>query len=443
MSGENGNRIKTRFFRVSEENFDAVINEAAEIINTGGTVAFPTETVYGLGADGLNPEAVRKIFEAKGRPPGNPLSLLVHSREDVEKVAKNIPEKAFKLMDTFWPGPLTIVLDKKDEVPGITSGNLPSIGVRMPDHRIPLELLKRIGTPLAAPSANLSGKPSPSLATHVEADLTGRIDAIIDGGEAAIGLESTVIDMTVEPPAVLRPGAIGIEELEKAIGKVRSGYKDNKTSDVDEQLDKLAGQKYGHYTPDTKVVLVEGESEFVSEKIAELLVDYGNRGEKAGLLLSEEIAGLINASGLNADYCFLLGSREEPELAAKKLYEGLRKLDRKGLDVIVADGSFSRSGLGDALINRLREASSDRYLRGLHMKAEKKENMQKMRARKKAMGQTKNINMIALAALAVGLLLTFLGAKEVGNYIIWACAFVFLATTLSGMLSASALRKQK
>ena len=365
MSGENGNRIKTRFFRVSEETFDAVINEAAEIINTGGTVAFPTETVYGLGADGLNPEAVRKIFEAKGRPPGNPLSLLVHSREDVEKVAKNIPEKAFKLMDTFWPGPLTIVLDKKDEVPGITSGNLPSIGVRMPDHRIPLELIKRIGTPLAAPSANLSGKPSPSLATHVEADLTGRIDAIIDGGEAAIGLESTVIDMTVEPPAVLRPGAIGIEELEKAIGKVRSGYKDNKTSDIDEQLDKLAGQKYGHYTPDTKVVLVEGESKFVSEKIAELLVDYGNRGEKAGLLLSEEIAGLINASGLNADYCFLLGSREEPELAAKKLYEGLRKLDRKGLDVIVADGSFSRSGLGDALINRLREASSDRYLRGL------------------------------------------------------------------------------
>ena len=147
------------------------MDEAAAIIRSGGTVAFPTETVYGLGADGLNPEAVRKIFEAKERPPGNPLSLLVHSREDLEKVAKNIPEKAFRLMDAFWPGPLTIVLEKNDIVPEITSGNLPSIGLRMPDHRIPLELVKRAGTPLAAPSANLSGKPSPSLAAHVMADL--------------------------------------------------------------------------------------------------------------------------------------------------------------------------------------------------------------------------------------------------------------------------------
>jgi L-threonylcarbamoyladenylate synthase len=358
---ENGNRIKTRFFRVSEENFDAVLNAAAAIIRSGGTVAFPTETVYGLGADGLNPRAVRKIFEAKERPPGNPLSLLVHSREDIEKVAKNIPEKALKLMDTFWPGPLTIVLEKNDAVPVITSGNLPSIGVRMPDHRIPLELIKRTGTPLAAPSANLSGKPSPSLAAHVEADLTGRIDAIIDGGEAAIGLESTVIDLTVEPPVVLRPGAVGIKELEKVIGEVRSGYKDGKTGIDGQQLDNQAGQKYGHYTPDTKVVLVEGESKFVSEKIVELLGNYRSRGEKVGLLLSEEIAGLIAVNGPNAEECFLLGSQEEPELAAKKLFEGLRELDKKGLDVIVADGSFSCLGLGDALINRLREASSLRF----------------------------------------------------------------------------------
>lgn len=362
MNIENGNRIKTRVFRVSENNFDAVINEAATIIRSGGTVAFPTETVYGLGADGLNPAAVRKIFEAKGRPPGNPLSLLVHSREDVEKVAKNIPERAFILMDTFWPGPLTIVLEKSDSVPEITSGNLPSIGVRMPDHRIPLKLIERTGTPLAAPSANLSGKPSPSLAAHVADDLTGRIDAIIDGGEAAIGLESTVIDMTVEPPAVLRPGAVGIKELEKVIGKVRSGYKDVQMEGGGEQLDKLAGQKYGHYTPDTKVVLVEGESKFVSEKIAELLGDYRNRGEKVGLLLSEEIAELLAVNGLSVEECFLLGSRKEPEFAAKKLFEGLRELDGKGLGVIVADGSFRCSGLGDALINRLREASSLRFV---------------------------------------------------------------------------------
>lgn len=361
MHVENGNTIKTRFLRVSEENFDSILDETAAIIRSGGTVAFPTETVYGLGADGLNPAAVRKIFEAKRRPPGNPLSLLVHSMEDIEKVARNIPEKAFKLMDAFWPGPLTIVLEKNDIVSGITSGNLSSVGVRMPDHIIPLELIKRAGTPLAAPSANLSGKPSPSLAAHVVADLTGRIDTIIDGGEAAIGLESTVIDMTVEPPIVLRPGAVGIEELEKVIGKVRSGYKNDNVGTDAAPLKKQAGQKYGHYTPYTKVVLVEGENKFVSKQIVKLLENYMSREEKVGLLLSEEIADLFDAKGLGADECFLLGSQEEPEVAARKLFEGLRNLDSKRLDVIIADGSFSHSGIGDALINRLREASSIRF----------------------------------------------------------------------------------
>lgn len=361
MQAGNRNKIKTRVFRVSEENLEAILDETAAIIRSGGTVAFPTETVYGLGADGLNPEAVRKIFEAKKRPPGNPLSLLVHSREDLEKVAKNIPDKALKLMDAFWPGPLTIVLEKKDTVPEITSGNLQSIGLRMPDHRIPLELVKRAGTPLAAPSANLSGKPSPSLAAHVVADLSGRIDAIIDGGEAAIGLESTVVDMTVEPPVVLRPGAVGIEELERVIGKVRSGYKDDNAETDRAPLEKKAGQKYGHYTPDTKVVLVEGESKSVSKKIVELLEKYRSKGQKVGFLLSEETADLFVLKGLDTEECFLLGPREEPEVAARKLFEGFRDLDRKGLDVIVADGSFSRSGLGEALINRLREASSLRF----------------------------------------------------------------------------------
>jgi Putative translation factor (SUA5) len=191
--------------------------------------------------------------------------------------------------------------------------------------------------------------------------LLAAIDAIIDGGEANIGLESTVIDTTVEPPVVLRPGAVGIKELEKVIGIIRSEYEDGKIEGDGEQLDKQAGQKCVHYTPDTKVVLVEGESKFVSEKIAELLGNYRSRGEKVGLLLSEEIAGLVAVKELAADECFLLGSQEEPEVAAKKLFEGLRDLDRKGLDIIVADGSFSRSGLGDALINRLREASSLRF----------------------------------------------------------------------------------
>jgi L-threonylcarbamoyladenylate synthase len=359
---ENGNKRETRLFRVSEENFDFILDEAAAIIQKGGTVAFPTETVYGLGADGLNPAAVLKIFEAKERSPGNPLSLLVHSRKDLEKVTKNIPEKAIMLMDTFWPGPLTIVVEKNDNVPEITSGNLPSIGLRMPDHRIPLELIKRAGTPLAAPSANLSGKPSPSLAAHVLADLTGRIDAVIDDGGTSIGLESTVIDMTVEPPVVLRLGSVGIDELERVIGKVRPTYSGAITGTGEHVPEKQAGQKYSHYTPDTQVILVEGKKEKVSEKIGVLLEDYLSKGQKVGLLISDETAGFFTSEGLSAHECFLLGSRNEPEEAAKRLFEGLRALDAKGLDVILADGSFSLSGLGTALLNRLREAASVRHV---------------------------------------------------------------------------------
>lgn len=369
MHPENGNERKTLIFRVLEENFDTILDQAAAILRKGGTVAFPTETVYGLGADGLDPEAVRKIFEAKERPPGNPLSLLVHSREDVVKVAQNIPESAFRLMDAFWPGPLTIILEKKEVVPEITSGNLPSIGVRMPDHKIPLELIKRTGVPLAAPSANLSGKPSSSLASHVIADLTGRIDIIIDGGEAAIGLESTVIDMTVEPPVVLRPGAIGTDELEKILGKIRPGYKDNisgdntaETEESKSELSEQAGQKYRHYVPDTKVVLVEGDGESVPLKILELIENYTSEKQKIGFLLSFETAEFLYLKGLRNEETFLLGSRKEPETAARKLFEGLRDLDKRRLDIIIADGSFSQSGLGTALINRVREASSLRFV---------------------------------------------------------------------------------
>lgn len=364
MQAENGNEIKTRVFRVSEENFDAVLDEAAEIVRKGGTVAFPTETVYGLGADGLLPEAVRKIFEAKQRPPGNPLSLLIHSREDLSKIARNIPENAFKLMDAFWPGPLTLVLEKSDLVPAITSGKLPSVGVRMPDHRIPLELVKRAGRPLAAPSANLSGRPSPISAAHVLADLEGRVDAVLDGGAVTIGLESTVVDMTAEPPVVLRPGAIGLDALEGIIGEVRPGYEDAKEEAGEAPPEKRAGQKYGHYTPETAVVLVEGEGGLVAEKIGELADIFQQDGLKVGFLLSEESANFLDSKGMlseDSEEWFLLGARAEPDAAALRLFEGLRALDVKGLDVILADGSFSPEGLGTALMNRLREAASTRF----------------------------------------------------------------------------------
>ena len=364
MQAEKEDEIKTRVFRVSEENFDAVLEEAAEIIRNGGTVAFPTETVYGLGADGLRPEAVRKIFEAKQRPPGNPLSLLIHSTADLNEIVKNVPESAFKLMDAFWPGPLTLVLEKNDSVPAITSGNLPSVGVRMPDHRIPLELVKRAGRPLAAPSANLSGRPSPSSAAHVLADLEGRIDAVLDGGAVSIGVESTVVDMTSEPPVVLRPGAIGLDALEGIIGEVRPGYKSAKEEAGEAPSEKLAGQKYGHYTPDTAVVLVEGEGDPVAEKLGELAGIFRQDGLKVGFLLSEESAKFLDSKGLlseDSEEWFLLGARGEPDQAARRLFEGLRTLDVKGLDVIMADGSFITLGLGIALMDRLKEAASTRF----------------------------------------------------------------------------------
>jgi L-threonylcarbamoyladenylate synthase len=226
---------------------------------------------------------------------------------------------------------------------------------------IPLELIKRAGNPLAAPSANLSGKPSSSLAAHVIDDLAGRIDAIIDGGVAAIGLESTVIDMTAKAPIVLRPGAVGIKELEKVIGKISYGYKNDNVEIEEVSLKKEASHRYRHYIPNTKVILVEGENKSVSEKIIELRENFRNNGQKIGFLLSKETAGIFALKELNMEESFLLGSREEPEVAARKFFEGLRDLDRKGLDIIVVDGSFSHSGLGDALINRLREASSSSF----------------------------------------------------------------------------------
>lgn len=358
---------KTLFVRVDEENFEKVLQKASEIIKKGGTVAFPTETVYGLGANGLAPEAVKKIFEAKKRPSGNPLSLLVHSKEEVARVTQNIPEKALKLMEVFWPGPLTLVLEKAELVPALTSGNLGTIGVRMPDNPVPLELIKRAGVPLAAPSANLSGRPSPSTAAHVRTDLEGRIDMIIDGGSVEIGLESTVLDLTDKVPTLLRPGAIGLDELEALIGKIKIGYQDS--GRAEKGFEKKGGQKYGHYTPKTPLLLVEGKNEAVFLKIAELVRLFQKNGQPAGLLLSEEGAtslfseGIVLSSRLSEtevpeELRFVLGPATKPAEAAKKLFEGLRSLEEKKPAVIIADGAFSLKGPGRALLNRLREAAT-------------------------------------------------------------------------------------
>ena len=341
---------ETKIFYVSEELESASLDEAAKILSQGGTVAFPTETVYGLGANALDEKAVMQIFEAKGRPADNPLIVHVASREDCRYLVREIPEKASLLMDKFWPGPLTIIMERTEIVPDVTTGGLDTVAIRVPKNKIAIELIKRSGKPLAAPSANLSGKPSPTSAEHVVADLSGRIDAIVDGGDVIIGLESTVVDVTSDVPAILRPGKISIEELEHCIGEVKIGY-DDKVHPESETV-RSPGMKYTHYSPKAGVILVEGDNDAVVNRIKELLEDLSMRDAKTGLMLTDE--SKKHFSGVES---FSIGCKDEPEQAAKSLFYGLRFLDHKNVDVIIVDGSFDPRGIGAAVFNRVRKAA--------------------------------------------------------------------------------------
>ncbi|WP_319507968.1 L-threonylcarbamoyladenylate synthase [uncultured Methanolobus sp.] len=340
----------TRVFYISEDDRESSIQEAARILKEGGTVAFPTETVYGLGADALNEKAVLQIFEAKGRPADNPLIVHVDSKESCLKLVRSIPDKASVLMDKFWPGPLTLIMERKPIVPDVTTGGLDTVAVRMPENLIALELIKHSGIPIAAPSANLSGKPSPTTAEHVLCDLSGRIDVLIDGGEVSIGLESTVVDMTSEVPAILRPGKISKEELEECIGEVKVAYDDR--LHPESETVRSPGMKYTHYSPESSVILVEGEHDHVVSRIKELIVDLSLRNAKIGLLLTEE-----SHNNFSEYLSYSMGQKDKPEQAAKNLFFGLRYLDERNIDIIIVDGSFRPDGIGMAVFNRIRKAA--------------------------------------------------------------------------------------
>ena len=243
---------RTKVFKVTPDNFSQVLGECAEIIQRGGTVAIPTETVYGLAANALDPIAVNRIFHAKGRPADNPLIVHVVSTEQLEQLVSEIPPKASSLIKTFWPGPLTLILKRTDIVPDITTGGLNTVAVRMPADIIAQELIRLSGKPLAAPSANISGRPSPTTASHVLHDLEGKIDAVIDAGNTCIGVESTVIDMSGEKPALLRPGYISAAKIEEIIGEVEIGYSDHGTEP--EGIVRSPGMKYTHYSPSATVL---------------------------------------------------------------------------------------------------------------------------------------------------------------------------------------------
>ena len=343
----------TRIFRIDKNNFMEAIRKAALIIKEGGTVAFPTETVYGLGADALDPDAVARIFKAKGRPADNPLIVHIASQEQIPDIAKSIPEHARKMMEMFWPGPLTLILRRKEIVPDITTGGLDTVAVRMPSNPIAIELIRQAGTPIAAPSANVSGRPSPTTAEHVISDLKGRIDAVIDGGHVEIGVESTVVDVTRDIPVILRPGEISAKQLSKCTGEVMIGYEDRTLGE--DEIARSPGMKYTHYSPQTKVILVEGKIiEEVEKKITDLVEEHHIRGMRAGLLISKE-----SAEKISADETFLLGERDRPSQAAQKLFKGLRELDSRGVDVIIVDGLIKREGVGAAVLNRIRKAADE------------------------------------------------------------------------------------
>ncbi|GKU83680.1 L-threonylcarbamoyladenylate synthase [Niallia sp. NCCP-28] len=325
------------------------IKKAADFLKQNEVVAFPTETVYGLGGNAKDDQAIKKIFAAKGRPSDNPLIIHIAKQEQIKEFVEEIPAVAKQLMEAFWPGALTIILRIKKGVlsPYATAG-LPTVGVRMPDHPVALKLIEQSNLPIAAPSANQSGKPSPTNAVHVKEDLDGKIAGILDGGSTGVGVESTVIDCTDQMPTILRPGGITIEQIEQIIGEV---HLDSALTNK-EAKPKAPGMKYSHYAPDVPLFLVKG----TKERIQLLINEAKQTGKKVGVLTTKE-----HKNYYDADYIFACGKREDLETVAATLYEGLRSFNYKDVDVIYSE-MFPDSGVGQAIMNRLMKAAAHRVI---------------------------------------------------------------------------------
>ena len=339
--------------QVSKEHIDI----AADILRQGGTVAFPTETVYGLGANALDISAVEGIFKAKGRPGDNPLIVHIVDMNQMDKLVNAVPKKAIKLAQAFWPGPLTMVFKKLACVPNTVTAGLDTVAIRIPAHPVAQQLIRTANIPIAAPSANRSGKPSPTTAKHVIQDLLGKIDAIVDGGNATVGLESTVIDMTAKMPVLLRPGSITLEQIREVVGEV------DVAQGVLEALEKSAivrspGMKYTHYAPTADVVVVEGEMDKVVVTINNLIKQEKQNGRKVGVLSMDETIDAYH----DVDYILSVGSQKRPETIAANLFAQLREFDKTDVEIIFAQ-SVSNEGIGMAIRNRLNKASGYRVVK--------------------------------------------------------------------------------
>lgn len=335
------------------------IQEAANLLQAGEVIAFPTETVYGLGANALSDSAVQKIFAAKGRPADNPLIIHLYDRSQLERYVRNVPSLAISLLDAFTPGPLTIIFESNGTLSSYATAGLTSVGIRFPDHKVARAILQACDLPIAAPSANRSGRPSPTEAIHVQQDLGGKIAGIVDGGSTGVGVESTVIDVTLSPPMILRPGGITREQIEQVIGPVQvdPALLSNVTAP------RSPGMKYRHYAPEAPIYLVGGET--IEEMYERLLTEAQNlidEGKKVGILTTQEGQNIYE-TGLPKHRVVIevCGQREKLETVAQSLYHCLRKFDGSDIDVILAE-VFPTHGIGTAIMNRLEKAAGGKYI---------------------------------------------------------------------------------
>ncbi len=336
---------------MDEKNIDQEIIEAAgAILREGGLVAFPTETVYGLGANALDGTAVRKIFEAKGRPQDNPLIVHICDFDELEPLVAEVPAIARKLMDRFWPGPMTIIFKRSAVIPDETSAGLDSVGIRMPSNPIARALIKAAGVPVAAPSANISGRPSPTEVDSCIEDLSGKVDMIIGGEKCEVGVESSVIDVTEYPPCILRPGGITLEMFRTVDENIYIDPSILKKPEADFRP-KAPGMKYRHYAPKAPVRIVQGEPEKVIALINEMVQNYINEGKKVGIIATDETKDRYRGGVVVS-----LGSRRDMDSVTRNLFETLRSFDSEGVSLILSE-SFEETGKGIAVMNRLKKAA--------------------------------------------------------------------------------------
>ena len=332
---------------------EQIMEEAGALLKAGALVAFPTETVYGLGANALDEKAAAKIYAAKGRPSDNPLIVHIAELSDLEKITKDIPREAYLLAEKFWPGPLTMILKKKEIVPYGTTGGLETVAVRMPSHPVALELIRHGGGFVAAPSANTSGRPSPTLASHVKDDMDGIIPMILDGGAVGIGIESTIVDLTEGIPTILRPGFITLEMLEEAVGTVEM---DKGLAINAKTAPKAPGMKYRHYAPKAELVIVEGAADAVTAKINALVKENEAEGIPTGIIGTEETVASYSAGLVKS-----MGTRSDELSISSHLYKILREFDESDVKVIYSE-SFEEGAMGSAIMNRLLKAAGHKIM---------------------------------------------------------------------------------